>query len=258
MNVLGIARDCPVPQTSPPPGFALGTGSGRSRPAARESVSERSALTRAPRARAGRAFISSVMTGADQKAPCGGSIAGACEPAAQLVLPAGVAADPVALFRAVVSAALAWGGQRQPGCGPDCVLGCGGAGRSAMFWAVAGQVRAVREFVRQALPGHPAAGDTVSVASELAANTVAHSRSGWASGVFTVHVLAMGTAAAALTVTELRGEGYPQVRDPATGMVPGRGLAVVQALTSVFWVADTDRVRILLATIPAPPPGRQR
>jgi hypothetical protein len=101
---------------------------------------------------------------------------------------AGPAEDPVAVFRSVVAAALPTGGDRGPGCGPDCVIGCEEAGQSRMFQAVPGQVRAVRDFVRLALPGHPAADDTVAVASELAANTVAHSGSGRVEGMFTVHV----------------------------------------------------------------------
>ncbi len=37
--------------------------------------------------------------------------------------------------------------------------------------------------------------------------------------------------------------------------VPGGRLAVVRALTSLFWVSNGDGVRILLATIPAPVGG---
>lgn len=165
--------------------------------------------------------------------------------------PSGLAGDPEAAFRRVVGAELGWGGERAPGCGPDCVVGCEGAGRSRMFRAVPGQVRAVREFVRLALTGHPAADDAVAVASELASNTVAHSGSGLTGGMFTVHVIAIGLAAG-LAVIELRGPGFPEVQDAGTDAMTGRGLAIVQALTLLFWVSDGAEIRILLATIPAP------
>lgn len=162
------------------------------------------------------------------------------------------AEDAVAVFRSVVGAALAWGNRAGLECGPDCVIGCEGAGRSCMFRAVPGQVRAVREFVRLVLADHPAADDAVAVASELAANTVAHSGSGRVGGMFTVHVTAMGQAAAGLAVTELRGAGFPEEQDAGTDAASVRGLAIVRALTSLFWVSDGAGIRILLATIPAP------
>lgn len=156
----------------------------------------------------------------------------------------------VAVFRSVFDAALGLD-CGVPRCAADCVLGCGGAGYSRMFGAVAGQVRAVREFVRLALAGHPAAGDAVAVASELAASSVARSGSGTAGGMFTVHVVAMGQDAAALAVTGLRGDGFPRVRETGPDAVSGRGLLVVRALTSLFWVCDNGPARILFATVPA-------
>jgi hypothetical protein len=159
----------------------------------------------------------------------------------------------VAVFRSVVDAALGMGNERWPGCGPDCVLGCGGAGQSQMFRAVPGQMRAVRDFVRLALAGHPATDDAVVVASELAANSVAHSGSRRAGGMFTVHVVTLGADAVGLALTELRGDNFPEVREANPDAVSGRGLAVVQALTSLFWVFDAGEIRILLATVPARP-----
>lgn len=159
----------------------------------------------------------------------------------------------MARFRSVVNAALGMGSERWPGCGPDCVLGCGGTGQSQIFRAVAGQVAAVRGFVRLALAGHPAADDAVAVASELAANSVAHSRSGRTGGMFTVHVVALGEAEAGLAVTELRGDGFPGVRKAGEDAGSGFGLRLVRALTSLFWVSDAGEIRILLATVPAPP-----
>lgn len=46
-------------------------------------------------------------------------------------------------------------------------------------------------------------------ASTQASNTVVHSGSGRVEGMFTVHVTAIGQAAAGVAVTELRGAGFP-------------------------------------------------
>ena len=65
-------------------------------------------------------------------------------------------------------------------------------------------------------------------------------------------------AAARVAVTELRGSGFPQVRDAGPGAVSGRGLAVVRALTSLSWGCDAGEVRFLLASIAALPGGGER
>jgi serine/threonine-protein kinase RsbW len=160
-------------------------------------------------------------------------------------------AAQVAMFRSVFDAALRLGSDCEPACAADCALGCGGAGRSRMFAAVPGQVRAVRDFVRLGLAGHPAAGDAVAVASELAANSVAHGGSGRSGGMFTVHVAAVNDRAAGLVLTELRGDDVPEVRDAGPDAESGRGLVVVRSLTSVFQVSDAGEIRSLLAVVPA-------
>lgn len=190
--------------------------------------------------------------GRSMRDPKGLKIVAAASPASTYAEQAEVA---VAVFRSAVGAALGMGNERWPGCGPHCVLGCGGAGQSQMFRAVPCQVRVVRDFVRLALAGHPATDDAVVVASELAANSVAHSGSGRAGGMFTVHVVPLGADAVGLAVTELRGNDFPEVREAIPDSVSGRGLAVVQALTSLFWMLDAGEIRILLATVPAPPGG---
>ncbi len=182
-------------------------------------------------------------------------LAGMASAAGQAGVQAGQDESAVTVFRREVEAALGPGSERWPGCGPDCVLGCGGTGQSQMFLGVPGQVRAVRDFVRLALAGHPAADDAVAVASELAANSVAHSGSGSSGGMFTVHVTALSAASAGLAVTELRGDDYPAMQEAGPDVESGRGLAVVRSLTSLFWVSDADKIRTLLATIPAPSRG---
>jgi serine/threonine-protein kinase RsbW len=160
-------------------------------------------------------------------------------------------AAQVAMFSSVFEAALRLGSERGPGCTTDCVLGCGGAGRSQMFAADPVQMRAVRGFVRRALAGHPAAGDAVAVASELAANSVQHSGSGRSGGLFTVHVAAVNDGAAELVLTELRGDDFPQAQDAGPDAECGRGLVVVRSLTSEFRVHDVGEIRSLLAVVPA-------
>jgi hypothetical protein len=69
--------------------------------------------------------------------------------------------------------------------------------------------------------------------------------------MFTVHVVSLGADAVGLAVTELRGDDFPEVQEPGPDAVSGRGLAVVQALTSLFWVSEAGEIRIMLATVPA-------
>lgn len=76
--------------------------------------------------------------------------------------------------------------------------------------------------------------------------------------MFTVHVITLSPTAAGLVVTELRGDDIPQVREMDPGAGSGRGLAMVRALTSLFWVSDADEIRILLATVPARQPEGER
>jgi serine/threonine-protein kinase RsbW len=164
----------------------------------------------------------------------------------------------VAMFRSVFGAPLRLGTECAPGCGRACTLGCEGEDLSRAFRARADQVRRVREFVRAALASHPATDDAVLVASELAANSVAHSRSGRDGGIFVVHLAEVDAARVAVLLTELRSPTAPAVQDPGLGAESGRGLAVVRSLTSLFRVADVGDVRSMLAVIPAAAPPEQR
>jgi serine/threonine-protein kinase RsbW len=165
----------------------------------------------------------------------------------------------VATFSSVLDAALRLGSRCASGCGGACTLGCEQLDRSRVFRARADQVRKVREFVRAVLAGHPAADDAVLIASELAANSVAHSRSGRDGGIFVVHPAEVSATHVAVLLTESRSQTAPAVHDPGPGAESGRGLAVVRSLASVFQVADVGEVRSLLAVIPAavPPQGQQ-
>ena len=113
------------------------------------------------------------------------------------------------------------------------------------------QVPVVRQFVRQHLAGHPAAGDAVAVASELAANSVMHSASRFSAGRFLIRVTAIDGQHAAVTVTDQGGPFAPQATAPDGES--GRGLAVIRSLACLFRVHDHDGLRTFTAIIPAPP-----
>lgn len=112
------------------------------------------------------------------------------------------------------------------------------------------QVRAARQLVREHLAGHPAAGDAVAVASELAANSVRHSASRLPGGRFLVRVTALDGGLAAVSVTDQGGPFAPQAADP--GGESGRGLAVVQSLSCLFRITDHDGLRSFTAVIAGP------
>jgi anti-sigma regulatory factor (Ser/Thr protein kinase) len=160
----------------------------------------------------------------------------------------------VAALSRALDAALRLGSTCVSGCEGVCTLGCERRDRSRVFQARADQVRKVREFVRAALAGHAAADDAVLVASELAANSVAHSRSGRDGGIFVVHPAEVSATHVAILLIESRGPTAPATQDPGLSAESGRGLAVVRSLTSLFRVADVGDVRSLLAVIPAAAP----
>ena len=109
-----------------------------------------------------------------------------------------------------------------------------------VFGGTPDQVRAVREFVREHLAGHPAASDAVVVASELATNSILHSESSRPGGQFLVHAAVTGVRQTALIVTDQGGPFHPGRRTHGQHGESGRGLAVVRSLTSVFRILNHD------------------
>jgi serine/threonine-protein kinase RsbW len=112
------------------------------------------------------------------------------------------------------------------------------------------QVAAVRGFVRELLGGHPAGDDAVLVASELAANAIAHTASGHAGGAFGVHLARLSAEHVAVLVTDQGGPTEPNVRPADLESESGRGLDVVTALSSTFSVPGEGEQRGVLAVIP--------
>jgi anti-sigma regulatory factor (Ser/Thr protein kinase) len=101
------------------------------------------------------------------------------------------------------------------------------------FPATADQVRGARRFLAQALGDCPLAGDALVCLSELAANSVLHSKSRRPGGCFTVRAR-LGPGGLRVEVED---EGGPWRRRPGPGEQCGRGLAIVGALASEWSMA---------------------
>lgn len=95
------------------------------------------------------------------------------------------------------------------------------------FRATPDQVSEARRFLASLVAGHPAAADAVTCLSELAANSVQHSRSARPGGTFTVRMCRSGPAIR-VEVTDGGGIWRAGPHDPERG----RGLALVRALSS--------------------------
>ena len=122
---------------------------------------------------------------------------------------------------------------------------------SRTFTGTNDQVAAVRRFVRSQLADHPALDDAVLAASELAANAIAHTRSGCAGGTFAVHIGVMSSKSVCLLVAD---EGGPTIPDPQRARVDadsGRGLDLVTAVSAIFVPAGDENTRNVLVVITA-------
>jgi serine/threonine-protein kinase RsbW len=119
------------------------------------------------------------------------------------------------------------------------------------FPGTSDQLAAVRRFVRSQFADHPALDDAVLAASELAANAIAHTRSGRAGGTFTVHLGVMSSKSVSIFVAD---EGGPTVPDPQRAGVDaesGRGLDLVTAVSAIFVPAGDGSTRNVLVVITA-------
>jgi anti-sigma regulatory factor (Ser/Thr protein kinase) len=132
-----------------------------------------------------------------------------------------------------------------------CAIPGNSVSASQVFDGTRDQVRAVRQFIRAGLSGHPALTDAVLVASELATNAIEHSASGLEGGMFIVHLAEVSADHVAIIVTDQGGPAIPHARDADAGAESGRGLGVVRSLTSVFVTVGGSNMRSVLAVIPA-------
>lgn len=127
------------------------------------------------------------------------------------------------------------------------------AGPTRIFCGTAQQVSQVRQFVRSELAGHPALSDAVVVASELAANAVAHTASGSDDGLFLVSLARLGPQHIAVLVTDQGSPGQPHAWHARPDDESGRGLAIVTDYSClVAWLGD-QAMRTILAIVPATP-----
>ena len=128
------------------------------------------------------------------------------------------------------------------------------ASPSRVFAGSPDQVRQVRDYVRAGFAGHRAADDAVQVASELAANSVEHSASGFPGGIFMVHLVRLGAQDVAVIVTDQGGPDEPCSREVGPDCETGRGLAVAHSLSSRLDFLGTGGIRSAVAVIPAARP----
>jgi anti-sigma regulatory factor (Ser/Thr protein kinase) len=110
------------------------------------------------------------------------------------------------------------------------------------------QVRAVRHWIETLLPDCEARDSLILIASELAANSVEHTRSGEPGGHFTVH-LACSSDSVRLTVGDQGSPRPPQAVAAALDSEHGRGLFMVDGLAADWGCTDTPEGRSLWADV---------
>jgi anti-sigma regulatory factor (Ser/Thr protein kinase) len=138
-----------------------------------------------------------------------------------------------------------------------------GATGSRLFPGTADQVGAVRDFARTRLAGHAASADAVLVASELAANAVAHSDSRLQGGLFMAHLSVLGPDHVVVIVTDQGGPDRPCARRAGPEAEDGRGLLVVRSLAPIVELIEQAGLRSVLAVVgpsggqPAVSPGNR-
>lgn len=109
------------------------------------------------------------------------------------------------------------------------------------------QLGLLRGWLRDLLPECGAREDVITVASELGANAVCHTASG-RGGQFSVEVI-WSASAVQIVVGDAGGPGKPRIIDDPDSE-NGRGLRVVQALSSGMGVTGGERGRFVHADVP--------
>jgi anti-sigma regulatory factor (Ser/Thr protein kinase) len=140
--------------------------------------------------------------------------------------PASVAGERALLWQA--------SGQARRMLDPESLRAFSSGGSVRLFPGTPDQVRAVRQFVRRQLAGHPAADNATLIASELTANSIVHSATSRPGGQFLIHAAVASEHRAALIVTDQGGPFNPGRPAPGQRSESGRGLTVIRSLTSLF------------------------
>ncbi|ACY99897.1 ATP-binding protein [Thermomonospora curvata] len=109
------------------------------------------------------------------------------------------------------------------------------------------QIRQARRYAAACLPDHP---DAALIVSELTTNTVEHTRTGQEGGTFTLTICRRPDGTALIEVTD---QGGPETfGQPTCGREGGRGLTLVQALTTAWGVKGDSTGRTVWAELPPP------
>ncbi|WP_424536804.1 ATP-binding protein [Sphaerisporangium viridialbum] len=122
------------------------------------------------------------------------------------------------------------------------------ATRSHTFPGSKDQVREARRFARTWLPDHP---DAELIASELATNAIAYTRTGAPGGTFIATITVREDGTAYLEITD---QGGPTTFGPrtCTSTEGGRGLPLIAALATAWGIKGDHTGRTIWAELPPP------
>jgi serine/threonine-protein kinase RsbW len=115
------------------------------------------------------------------------------------------------------------------------------------------QIRLVRSFLREVLADWPRADDAVTIASELATNSVLHSRSGAPGGTFSIRAEVSGRACTCISVHDNGGHWELGVCE----VQPEHGLDVVEAMAGPgnWGITGDSSGHLVWACLPWADPG---
>ncbi|MEW9554549.1 ATP-binding protein [Nonomuraea sp. NPDC050783] len=116
------------------------------------------------------------------------------------------------------------------------------------------QIRAARHFVADYLGERPETDTARLVISELATNAIRHTRSGLPGGRFGVTALA-GSSLLILAVLDEGGPTAPHLRQAQDEDQNGRGLHLIDTLTTRWGIHGDQAGRTVWALIPLTPTG---
>ncbi len=110
----------------------------------------------------------------------------------------------------------------------------------ARSWTGRAELTKIRAWLAGCLAGCPMADDIVLCGSEISANAMQWTRSGWPGGRIQVWLALAPGAWAAVEVRDHGGAARPVVRHPGPGATGGRGLELVEGLASMWGTDGSD------------------